>query len=208
MNQIHSSPTPPIVTTQASVPSEVVPGGERIKTEEFVRPSGNDQAQPACFGGGKLQIPERSESDRLCSVCLSLGRLNSTHWHDIAHTSGVVINHHHSFHALVKSAREGCHLCGLLLIAWEEEYRLEQEPGRGWVGKAQYDSASLNEGIKLKFERLDTTIPLNGGMIDEVRITSLCGEFLGGRLICKAMDSERSSSLRRFQFHAINQWNR
>ena len=121
--------------------------------------------------------------------------LDSTHWDAINNFRKVIVNHHDSFDALLKSAREGCHLCGLLLIAWEEICRLDQEPGGGWVGKAGFDLASLNEGIRLEFQRVETKIQLTGVIIDEVQITILCGELLssmGGRLICRAMDGKRS----------------
>ncbi|KAH6864737.1 heterokaryon incompatibility protein-domain-containing protein [Alternaria rosae] len=159
----------------------------------WVRPPGGDQAQPTCFGIGQLRIPERSESQRLCSACMSLGCLNSTHWESINNFRKVIVDHHHSFDAILKSAREGCHLCGLLLIAWEEKCSLEQEPGGGWVGKLGLDSVSLSEGIRLEFKRWAPTLRSN---LDEVRINILCGDLpstMGGRLICKALDSSSAS---------------
>jgi len=109
----------------------------------------------------------------------------------------VVVNHHTSFDALIKSVRGGCHLCGLMLMAWEENCRFVQEPGGGWLGKAKYDSASLNDGITLQFQRVATKIPQTDVVFGELQVVILCGE-LGefGRLICEfPMDSERSSTL-------------
>jgi len=139
---------------------------------------------------------------------MSLGRLNSTHWDAINNFREVIVEHHDSFDALLESAREGCHLCGLLLIAWEEECDLEQEPGGGWVAKSGSDWASVSDGIKLKFHRVKTTIPRTNVIVDEVRITIVCGNLrpsMGGRLICKAMDSECSSFHVYFHFFKIKQ---
>jgi hypothetical protein len=118
------------------------------------------------------------------------------------------VKHHHSVSALLESARGGCHFCGLLLIAWEEKCRLYQEP-RG--GKADFNSASSDGDIKLRFQRVETTIRLTGVKVDQVQITILCGDLLpgmGGQLICKPMDSERSLFLKSLQFLTINQWYR
>jgi len=185
-----------------------------MNTQEFVRPAsglvrppGGDQAQPACFGIGQLRIPERPESGRLCSACMSFGRLNNTHWGSINNFRAVFINHHHSFDALLTSAREGCHLCGLLLIAWEEKCRFDQEPGGGWVANGWLYSASLNAGIRLEFQRVRKTIPWTSVDVDEVEITIRCGNLpssMRGRLICRGMHSERSSPLKRPQSFTIN----
>ena len=205
MNHMHSSPMQAAISTQNCVPSEVVPGGTENETREWAWPPDHDQAQPACFGGGQLRIPERSESDRLCSACTSLGRLNSTHWEEIKGPRfHVSVEHHHSFDALFKSAREGCHLCGLLLIALEENWRLCQQPGGEWVAKRGYESASLSGGIRLDFKRWAPIFP---STVDEVRINIVCGDLpsaMGGRLICKAMDSERSSFLEHLHYFTID----
>lgn len=164
----------------------------------YVNPPGGDQAQPACFGAGQVLIPERSEHDRLCSTCMSLGRLNSTHWEDINNFREVTVNHPHSIDALITSAREGCHLCGLLLTALEEEIRLSQEPRGGWIFEAGTNSGALTGIIRLRFQRDEPTLPWDGFVFDGVRIVLLCGGLPGGeggRLICQAMDSERSSFL-------------
>ena len=179
----------PALKTRSPSPRVVMSG------EEDVRAPGvcGNQAQPACFGVSQLQIPKRPEMERLCSTCMSLGRLNSTHWEDINDFREVIVNHHHSVDALLKSAREGCHLCGLLLIAWEDNCRLDQEPGGGWVGKDGFKSIPFNDGIRLKFQRVKKTYM---GAVDEVQLTILCGDSLfdySGHLICKAMDSEHSS---------------
>jgi len=187
---MHPFRTYPALTTQEPLPKDVVPGGE------WVVPLVGDQAQPVCFGVGQLRIPERPKSERLCSACMSLSRLESTHWEEINNFRKVVVDHHHSFNALLKNALEGCHLCGLFLIALEERCRLDQEPGGVWVGKAQDNSISLNDGIKLELERVKSTIRLTRVVVDEVQITILCGNLpssMCGRLICKTMDSECSS---------------
>jgi hypothetical protein len=208
MGQVYLALTRPAPTTQASLPWEVVPGGIRIKTQQWVCPPGGEQARPACFGDSQLRVPDRSESDRLCSACMSLGHLKSTHWDSINNFRGVVVKHHHSLSALLESARGGCHFCGLLLTAWEGKCRLYQEPRGGWIGKADFNSASLDGDIKLRFQRVKTTIRLTGVKVDEVRITILCGDLLpgmGGQLICEPMDSERSLFLKCLQFLTINQ---
>lgn len=189
----HLSLTRPATSTQNCVPSEVVSGGKRIKTEEVVRPPGGGQSQPACFGIGQLRISERSENDRLCSACMGLSRLNSIHWEEINNCREVVVNHHHSFDALPKSAHEGCHLCALLWIALKESCRLDQEPGGVWITKLKDVSTPLYEGTRLRFRkaRLTWTVPHT----DEIQITLLCGGLRGGRLICQAMGSECSSFL-------------
>jgi len=190
------------------LPSEVMLGGIRARRRSWVGP-GADRTQPVCFGGGQLLIPDRPQSERLCSICMSLGRLNNTHWEAIDNFCKVIVDHHHSFDALLKSAREGCHLCVLLLIEWEENSRLDQDPGGGWVCKVGYDTASLNGGIRLKFERVRTRIPGTGVLLDEVQSTILCGDSLrcmGGRLICKAMESECASFLQ-LQSLTVDQWN-
>ena len=187
MDLIQSTPTHPALKTMGSFRCEVVPG------REWACPPGGDQAQPTCFGLSQLRIPERSENDRLCSTCTSLGHLNSRHWEGINDFREVIVQHHHSFNALLKSAREGCHLCGLLLIAWEEKCQWEKEYGDEGVGKAGLGSASLNDGVRLKFQRKRMENEQRGLVFDEVQITILCGDLpcgMGGRLICQAMNSE------------------
>jgi hypothetical protein len=208
MGQLYSTLTRPTLTTQVPLPWEVVPGGIRIKTQEWVCPPDGERAQPACFEDSQFPATDRSGSDRLCSTCMSLGHLESTHWDSINNFREVVVKHHHSVSALLESARRGCHCCGLLLIAWEENCRLYQEPGGGWTGKAGFDSVSLDGDIRLRYERVRTTIPLTGVEVDEVQITILCGGLLpgmSGRLICKPMDREPPLSLACHQFLTINQ---
>ena len=43
-----------------------------------------------------------------------------------------------------------------------------QEPRGGWVGKAGFDSVSLDGGVKLRFQRVKTTIQFTGVEVDEV----------------------------------------
>jgi hypothetical protein len=194
MGQVYSALTRPAPTIHHSLPWEVVPGGIRIKSQEWVGPPGGEGAQPACFGGSQIRIPDRPEGDRLCSVCMRLSQLKSTYWDSINNFCGVIVKHHHSVSALLESARGGCHFCGLLLIAWEENCELNQEPRGGWIGKAGSISASLHGGIKLKYQRVETTIHLTSVKVDEVQITILCGDLLpgmGGQLICKPIDSKR-----------------
>jgi hypothetical protein len=208
MGQLYSTLTRPTLTTQVPLPWEVVPGGIRIKTQEWVCPPGCEQARPACFGDSQLPATNRSGNDRLCSICMSLGHLESTHWDSINNFREVVVKHHHSVSALLESVRRGCHCCGLLLIAWEENCRLYQEPGGGWTGKADFDSVSLDGDIRLRYQRVRTTISLTGDEVDEVQITILCGGLqpgMSGRLICKPMDCERPSFLQCHQFLTINQ---
>jgi len=196
MDQVHSSSKHPAPTTQDPLPCEVVSVGTRINTKEWAFPTGGKQARPACFGIGQFRIPERSKSDRLCSACMSLDRLDSTYWEEINNFREVIVDHHNSFDALLKSARGGCHLCVLILIAWEDVCRLEQETGGGWVGKLGFRSVSLNDGSRLSFKRIGKTLPHENFIPDEVQITILCGDLphnMRGRLICKAMDSECSS---------------
>jgi hypothetical protein len=147
----------------------------------MVESPGAEQARPTCFVDGQFQIPDRSGSDRLCSACTSLGNLESTYSDGINKFHGVTVKHHRSVSALIESARGGCHFCGLILIVLEEECRLCQEPGGGWVAKRDLKSFSLHGDITLKIR--------NDG------ITILCGDLpvhMGGGMICKSMDSERS----------------
>ena len=193
--------------TQGSGPEEVVLSGFQNKDSKRVPLPGEEKAQPGCFGASQLRIPEHSESDRLCSTCTSLGHPNSTRWKSINNFLIVIVDHHHSFDALLKSAHEGCHLCGLLLIAWEEKWYLEQESGIGWAAKRWSSSASLNAGIRLEFRRVIRTLAWNSVVVDEVQISILCGDtplIRGGRLICNAMDSKRSSFLGNLHFLTIN----
>jgi hypothetical protein len=167
----------------------------------------HNQPRPTCFGDGQFQIPDRSGSDRLCSTCTSLGHLESPHWDSINNFHEVIVKHHRSVSALFESARGGCHLCGLLLIAWEENCRLDQEPTGEWVGRRLYISVPLNGDITLKFERVEMTIPFTNVKVDQVQITILCGDLLpsmDGRLICTPMEGECSLYLRRPQFLMIN----
>jgi hypothetical protein len=208
MGQLYSTLTRPTLTTQVPLPWEVVPGGIRTKTQEWVCPPGGERAQPACLGHSGIPIPDRAASDRLCSACTSLSRLNNTHWESINNFHEVVMKHHHSVSALLESVRGGCHLCGLLLIAWEENCELCQEPGGRWVGRAGADSVSLHGDIKLSYQRTRATISLTGIEVDEVQINILCGDLLpgmGGRLVCKPMDGERPLLLKCHQTVTINQ---
>ncbi|KAF2006387.1 HET-domain-containing protein [Amniculicola lignicola CBS 123094] len=192
MGQAYSALAHPTPAVKASFPCEVVPGGIRIKTQTWICPPGGERARPACFGDNQLQIPDRSGSERLCSTCISLGRLTTTHWDSINNFREVIVKHHHSVSALIESVRGGCHFCGLLLIAWEEKCCLCQEPSGEWVGKAECNSASLHGGIKLRFQRVETKIHLTGIKVDEVQITILCGDLLpgmGGQLICTPLDT-------------------
>jgi hypothetical protein len=204
MGQVYSALTRPASTIHHSLPWEVVPGGIRIKTQQWVCPPGGEGVQPACFGGSQIRIPDRPEGDRLCSTCTSLGHLERNYWDSINNFRGIVVKHHHSVTALLESARGGCHFCGLLLIAWEEHCRLYQESKGAWVGKADFNSASLHGGIKLKYQRVETTIHLTGVKVDEVQITILCGDLLpgmGGQLICKPIDSKRFLFLNHLNSH-------
>jgi len=177
------------------------------KSSQWVFAPCGDHAQPICFGRIRLRFPKGSESDRLCSACMGLGSRKHTLWKRIDKFRKVAVGHHHSFDALLESARGGCHLCGLLLIAWEENCDLSQDPSGGWVGKAGPDVASLNDGIRLEFQRVETSMPLTGLTVDEVHITILCGGLpsrMGGRLICKAIDCERFPFLEHLQCLAID----
>lgn len=83
MGQVYSALTRPVTTIRASLPWEVVSDGIRVKTQTWVCPPGGEQARPACFGDGELRIPDHLKKDRLCSVCMSLSRLKTTHWDSI-----------------------------------------------------------------------------------------------------------------------------
>jgi hypothetical protein len=168
---------------------------------------GYSQARPTCFGDGQFQIPDRSGSDRLCSTCMNLGHLESTLWDSINNLHEIIVKHHRSVSALIESGRGGCHLCGLLLVAWQEKCRLDQELTGRWVGKRPGKSAALYGDITLKFERVEVTIPITKVKVDQVQITILCGDLLpsmGGQLICTPMEGECSLYLRRPQFLIIN----
>jgi hypothetical protein len=137
---------------------------------------------------------------------MGLGQLESTHWNTINNFGEVIIEHHHSFDALLESGREGCHLCGLLLIAWEEKCRLIQEPGGGWVGKEGRESYSLDGDIALRFERAREVV--YDAEMDRIHVTILCGDLprhMCGQLICKPMQSEHSFYSRGLQFLTTNQ---
>lgn len=173
----------------------------------MVESPGAEQARPTCFVDGQFQIPDRSGSDRLCSACTSLGNLESTYSDGINKFHGVTVKHHRSVSALIESGRGGCHLCGLLLVAWQEKCRLDQELTGRWVGKRPGKSAALYGDITLKFERVEVTIPITKVKVDQVQITILCGDLLpsmDGRLICTPMEGECSLYLRRPQFLIIN----
>ncbi|ORY08584.1 heterokaryon incompatibility protein-domain-containing protein [Clohesyomyces aquaticus] len=192
MGQAYSAWTAPAPNPEPALPWEAVPGGIRIKTQTWVVPPGDDRSRPSCFGESQARIQERSESERLCSSCLSLGRLTAKHWDAVNKFREITANHHHSVSALLESVRGGCHLCGLLLIAWEQNCSLSQESNGDWVGKAETNSVSLDSEIKLRFQRVQTKIQLTGVEVDEVQITILCGDMLpgmAGQLICTPIDS-------------------
>jgi hypothetical protein len=213
MGQVYSASKRQASTTQASLPTqaslieEVVPSGERSKNREWVLPFRfkHTQTRPACFGDGQLRIPDRSGSDRLCSTCMSLGHLESTHWDDInTFRKKVTVKHHHSVSTLIESARGGCHLCGLFLMAWEGLCRFHQKPTGGWVGKWGFDSFSLDGDITLTFHKVK-----NPNAHSEVmEIIVRCGDLpsdMAGRLICEPMDSECSLFFECSLFATVNQ---
>lgn len=200
-----------VLRTQTSLEvmsGSMSPESEGCESKEWIYPPDTEQTRPACFGDGQFQIPDRSGSDRLCSTCMSLGHLESTLWDSINNFHEVIVKHHRSVSVLIESARGGCHLCGLLLIAWEETYRLDQDPTGEWVGRIYGESVSLNGDVTLRFKRELETAPFSGVEVDEVRITILCGDLppgMVGRLICTPKESERSLFSRRPQLLTVNQ---
>ncbi|KAH7112118.1 heterokaryon incompatibility protein-domain-containing protein [Dendryphion nanum] len=127
------------------------------------------------------------EEKGLCAVCLGLEKLPPESWHSIKNFSEIVVPHHRSLGALFESALKGCHLCNLLVVAWEQNCYLVKDLNGHWIGKSGFDSATLDGCIRLKFQREKQLLKYTGVPIDEVRIRILCGTMppsWGGLLIC------------------------
>ncbi len=151
---------------------------------------GSDETQPISFSKVMSQGPKLQKGERLCSVCHSLGQLSSFLWINILTSRDVVVRHHKCLDHLILSALGGCHLCCLLLKAWEQYCQLLRDKNGQWVGKAKNTCVLLTGYIELSFRMERKLLRVTDVEINEVQISILCGNMppeMGGQLICCPM---------------------
>jgi hypothetical protein len=65
--------------------------------------------------------------------------------------------------------------------------RLSQDSTGHWVGRLEFEKATLDGWIRLKFRRKKRLLQYTGVQVDEIQISIVCGNMppeMGGQLIC------------------------